>query len=205
MSRRLIVNLRGANGSGKSTIARHFLEHHVTDYLPIDYRSAHNNREKRWPVTRVELSSLKLPVLVQGRYPHGKPTGGCDCEHDMDAIQHCIETSAAQHPDHHIFFEGFVVSKSGKRWMDVARKFGDSYIWLFLMPPIDVLERRIKIRNGGKDIKLDRLQNTMNCVASIKQKVAEAGMNWYEIDWHMDSRMTFNWIHSLMITEEEFR
>lgn len=172
MAKRLIINLRGPNGAGKTTLARAILDYKKIDLPPISYiRNKPKVSQREFPVARCEVPGLELPVFVIGRYDVQQ--GGCDTEKDMDAIEYCVRWAADNLTEGHVFFEGFVVSKSGERWLTFSQRMpaiGARYAWFFLEPELRTLELRIKQRNGGKEIKLDRLENTVDCVHVIRRK-----------------------------------
>jgi hypothetical protein len=156
---RLMINLRGAGGSGKTTTARFLLEHKVADLPPLDFThrpggSKGPAKPGQWPVAKCVVPGLELPVYVQGSYRQAQ--GGCDTCKDMDAIEALI-WRAANEPEMmngHIFWEGMMVSGSAERWSTfstrVAREGLGHYLWVFLRMPKDELIRRVMERNGGK-------------------------------------------------------
>ena len=107
---RLVVNIRGANGSGKTALVREVLKRKVEDYPPFEYipqrASKRAGKLTLWPVAKCVDKQLQHPIYVQGRYDVA--TGGCDREEDMDAIEANI-SRATKELDGHVLFEGMCV------------------------------------------------------------------------------------------------
>lgn len=173
-TQRLIVNIRGANGSGKTTLARGFLAHKVADVTPWAYES--QNRPRSWPVACCKVPKLRMPVYVLGSYV--QVTGGCDREKDMDAVEALARRAASELLDGHVLFEGFIVSKSGVRWIHFAQSTEKEqlgkFVWVFTRPSVEEMERRIKSRNGGKPINLEALKNSARTVDLGRIKIKQA-------------------------------
>jgi hypothetical protein len=141
---RLIINLRGANGTGKSTLARLLLKHKSGEDLPFD----------KFPVYRCEIEGVRRPIYVLGRYLEGVQTGGCDTITNMDTLEHYVEWCVNRYAGGHVFFEGVRISTSGTRWMEAAfdwekQRLG-SMLWAFILAPDKVARLRTQERNGGK-------------------------------------------------------
>jgi len=190
---RLIINLRGPNGAGKTTVARGFLEHKTIDLEPYRYINS-EGRSRSWPIAQCKAPGLQLPIYVLGRYDVQQ--GGCDTEKDMDAIERCVQWAVDNLTDGHIFFEGFVVFKSGGRWLEFAgrneRAGKGRYVWAFLRPNLNELEARIKGRNGGKEVKLPLLDNTMRTVDLIRNKAKALVTDrrfLVDLDWQLSAPM----------------
>ena len=181
MPRRLIINIRGPNGAGKTTLARAFLAHQEKQEPPLRYVSTGGHKggpvkEKDWPVSRCRVPGLELPVYVMGRYDVQQ--GGCDTDKDMDAIERVMHVASETFRDGHILFEGFVVSKSGGRWIEFAfthqRANLGLFVWAFVRPSLKDLVARIHGRNGGKPIKEELLKGTMRTVDLIRDRVKQS-------------------------------
>jgi hypothetical protein len=89
-----------------------------------------------------------------------------------------VEASVQTHTDGHVLFEGFVVSKSGSRWLEFAarqrRANQGRYVWVFLRPPVSLLMERIRQRSGGKSPNQTLLENTCRTVDLIRNKAKQA-------------------------------
>jgi len=180
-TKRKIINLRGANGSGKTSVARAILNHALApasvlfEYDSLQKRTG-KTRRKSCLVTKCMTPWSEMPVYVIGRY-EGVQNGGWDLEGDMEAIEMAMRSAVfySNLTDGHIFFEGFIISKSGKRWMNFAKDHVGrfDYTWGFIELPLETLKERIMGRNGGKEPKMHHLENTAKTVKSIQGKVLD--------------------------------
>jgi hypothetical protein len=152
-----IVNARGINGSGKTTLARAVLAHlAATTHGPQYVNKA--GRTRQWPLHLCDTPVGR--VVVHGRYDVQQ--GGCDTENDMDAVEAGLRYGFSHFPGDHHFFEGFIVSKSSKRFTALAedhRPMG--WHCVVLDPGLDECVRRVMSRNGGKEPKRHHMKNSL--------------------------------------------
>src|SRR5690606_34634055 len=97
----MLINLRGTNGSGKSTIIRRLFE----QYNP-------RQRYGCLGLPRAEANELRVPRVAKPVYilgPYSTPTGGCDSIQPYDLILELMEKYAARG---HVIFEGVLISSS---------------------------------------------------------------------------------------------
>ena len=192
---KLVINIRGANGSGKTAIIREVLKHKANDCPPHEYTPTRTSKRAgkitNWPIARCVDKRLSNPIYVQGRYDVA--TGGCDREEDMDAIEANIAW-ATKNLNGHILFEGMCVSKSGTRWLANAQNLDPQvgFLWLFLQPPPEALFSRILRRNGGKEFNRKSVESTSRTVENIRQKVLAVLPNWvFNLDWVLPPRLIY--------------
>ena len=111
---RMIINIRGTHGSGKSTLVRR-----VRDLYDGQRPMMIPKRQR--PLGYACTSSMvgpnpRLPPLfVVGSYE--TPTGGCDTIGSIEQIFELV-TTMAEHS--HVLFEGIVAQHSAGRLLDVA-------------------------------------------------------------------------------------
>jgi len=135
---RVILNVRGTNGSGKSTVIFDLIKKFgKTDLI--------NEDGKAWAY---KLNCYP-PLFIVGRYD--TPTGGCDTIRTMDIICDRI-CKLAKMGD--VIFEGLLISGFHGRWVDLEKKLPRcKFIYGVLDTPIDicierVLNRRAKMGNA---------------------------------------------------------
>lgn len=178
MSRRLIVNIRGANAAGKTTLAREVLSRatatQALDLGPMKGASVSG--------TMMYLPGLKLPVFLLGRYDDSKYSG-CDKIKSADAIEEAVRYMTRSTPDCHIMFEGFRVSKSYTRYAalrnELVREFGVTWLWVFLhLSHADVCARSEARREASsRPIDKKELQGVVNVMNNTRTKVRQAFPN----------------------------
>lgn len=148
-----IINIRGTSGSGKSTVAREFLQRYPNEPL-LDAK----NKVLGY---RVDLSSegVQEPLYVVGRYT--SPCGGGDTLRDeADAVAKC---AAAQHLGH-VLMERMLTSGSGPKGQ-FASAFAENpdIIYAVLDTPLEVcLERVVQRRAAEGNTKPFKPDNTVS-------------------------------------------
>ena len=136
----MIINIRGTNGSGKSTIIKRFLQ----QYPYIELYGALGPR-------RPEAYKLRLPgnwLYIIG--PYQTTTGGVDAM-GLSAIE-LIALLDKYRKLGHVIFEGVVISTYYGAIGEWLKTHADEAIVVFLDTPLEVCLAGIKAR-GGKNMK----------------------------------------------------
>lgn len=147
-----IYQIRGTNGSGKTTVARAFLAPDYQTQTPVDL-SSYPSPTKKDP-SRV----LRYPgyghdgVLVLGKYDDG--CGGMD-RHPagkgfavpIDAINYALRNPIFESV-HSIICEGVLASGVFGSWSDFAQGLPkeDQFVFVYMWTPLDVCLERIQQR-----------------------------------------------------------
>jgi predicted ABC-type ATPase len=165
-----IINLRGGNGSGKTTV-HHWLidEHNAEPMFDPPFFGGADKKANAW----------KIPGNDKPLYVIGKYTGGADSilfETLWTEIQ-----GFAQHG--HVFFENVLVSGGKMAWLKKRRTMPDQrWFWLTLDTPAEVCIERIYGRNGGKPINEEQIKNFNARVRMLSGWLHEEGEESYTID-----------------------
>lgn len=168
---RLVVNVRGCNASGKTTLARHFLANGGEETELCQYEKAPG---KLAPivVTRCSVPDLSLPVYVLGKYDE-KKYSGCDAIKSMDAISEAVKKAAAE-LDGHLFFEGFYVSMSFERFAEICRwvksKTEASYVFACLAVSYPTILQRIKTRAPDREVNMKEIKAVVERMERSRKK-----------------------------------
>lgn len=173
-----IVNIRGCNGSGKTTTVRRFL-----DRLPTAPLGGKPGRPAGY---RVDASpwGLALPVFVVGSYENA--CGGADGIKTQEEI---AERVVKAHEHGHVLVEGLLMSKSsdGGHVAPVLKSRGA--IFAFLDTPWDTCLERVLARRAaaGNDKPFDP-EKTMRaayeqCHRSAELLTAAGGYDVRWLDW----------------------
>lgn len=172
MPKRLIVNIRGANAAGKTTLMRHFLGD------PFNTHQLVAPDGTKVDIQTTDVFGLTLPVAIIGKYDASKYSG-CDKIKSAEAIEWAIKECLRLFEDHHVMFEGFRVSKSYKRYAALRNELsaqGEIFLWVFLHAPKELIfERAQARRDDGKEIDKKELTSVVNTIGSSRQKVM---FNW---------------------------
>ena len=147
----MIIDLRGTNGSGKSTIARKFLG----EFTGLSYYNSERD------------------LYVLG--PYTMPTGGCDQMKPHSLVYELID----MYHHRNVLFESAWSSYSMK-FTVMANKYPD-YTFLFLSTPLDLcIEQRSRRRreSGRKDNGDNRvLTNSYHKILKVRDTLVREGYN----------------------------
>jgi ABC-type dipeptide/oligopeptide/nickel transport system ATPase component len=148
-----IVNIRGTSGSGKSTIARTFL-----DNLPHEPLPDATGKVKGYRVDAT-AAGLKEPLYIVGRY-ESACGGGDTLKSENEAATLC----ATAQPNGHVLLERMLTSGSGPKGEFASTFLGTGKItYAILDTPLDVcLERVLARRTEREDARPFNPENTNN-------------------------------------------
>lgn len=171
-----ILNLRGTNGSGKSTIAHRLLKHPHQEIVLV------RKRLDSKPVVGYRVDHPKGEIIIVG--PYRTQCGGCDAIPTQDLVCAAVRAAARQCPN--VFFEGLLVSGIYARYQklsETCRAMGRDYVWGVLQTPLEESLRRVYARNGGKPIKEELVEMKLRGVESAARKARAAGEQVVGIPW----------------------
>lgn len=173
-----IVNIRGCNGSGKTTIVRRFL-----DKLP---REALGGKPSKPAGYRVDASSwgISAPIYVVGSYEN--TCGGTDGINTQEEI---AERVTKAHPLGHVLVEGLLMSKSSANGHVAPILKDHGAIFAFLDTPWEVCLERVlnRRKEAGNDKPFDP-DKTMRsayeqCHRSYELLTEAGGYDVRWLDW----------------------
>ena len=133
----MIVNIRGCNGSGKTTIVREFIK-----YLPCEVLG---KPKKPWGY-RLDATGAGLarPIMVVGSYVNA--CGGADgISNQLEIAERTIQASQFGH----VLMEGLLVSKSSDKGVVAPMLKEHNAIFGFLDTPWDVCLERVLTRRAA--------------------------------------------------------
>ena len=174
---KVLVNIRGCNGAGKSTVAMSMMD---DEDLEV-YDSG-----KGWKLTIFPSYGW----LALGSY-HNK-TGGMDGINTKVLKQEALEYAWKEYPDYDIIMEGVLDSTIRSTYIDLFNDYqarvedGEinprKIIVLNFIPPFEVCLKRIYERNGGKPIKEDQVKGKWDTVVKNVPYFREAGIKTLKYD-----------------------
>ena len=191
--RNILVNIRGTNGSGKSTVPLLML-----DRDPLAY-------EVLWPVTkRLKGMITVFPTfgwIALGHY-HTK-TGGMDTIRNTQEIRDSL--ALCWNSGFNILMEGVIASTVRSTYikmfneLNATQPHARDVTLLYLFPPVEVCLERIRKRNGGAKINEQLVRNKRRMVGNGMPYFREAGFRVIEAD-NSGIRMedTLDWFNSLI-------
>lgn len=169
-----LINIRGTNGSGKTTAIRSvMLEHTMLPWVLREGKKEHI----------LGYVSQDLRIGIVGKYT--TTCGGCDTIKTQDEIkQRILELKKILKPEGVILFEGVLVSTIFKPWYEFAKEHFGGMTWAYLDTPLGVCLSRIQERNGGKPIKEELVAQKIKTIGATRKKAVEAGEEVLDIDHH---------------------
>lgn len=173
-----IVNIRGCNGSGKTTIVRRFLEK-----LSVQPLGGKPGRPAGYQVDASPWG-INAPVFVVGSYENA--CGGADGINTQEEI---AERVTKAHPIGHVLVEGLLMSKSSDKGHVAPILKEHGAIFAFLDTPWDVcLERVLNRRKEAGNEKPFDPDKTMRsayeqCHRSHELLTLAGGYDVRWLDW----------------------
>lgn len=161
-----IVNLRGTNGSGKSTVARALLgpEHLRQPAILAPYRTPKGAQRYVQGTLNPELD-----LIVVG--PYRTDCGGCDAIKTQDLVKESVRIAATL--ARNVLFEGIIISTLYSGWATFAES--TPFTWAYLDTPVELCLARIQERNGGKPIKENLVRDKHAAIERTRLKAVSAG------------------------------
>lgn len=175
---KLIVNIRGCNGSGKSTIPMGMMDdpemYTVYRHIP--------NRKSKMGIATVFPS---YGWVALGTYFN--KTGGMDCLPNNEVIQKTFWYILKKYPEYDILMEGVIASTISSTYINLFKEAEEKYperkvVILSFNTPVDVCLERIYKRNGGKPIKEAAVIQKWGMVQRAAKKFKDAGFSTINID-----------------------
>lgn len=164
----MIINLRGTNGSGKSTVIFQLLDGRTVEVVDLAHYKSKAGKDRH--VEGYHCAELEL--IVVGRY--ATACGGCDGIPTQDLI--CEAVRKASTLAQNVLFEGVIVSTLFSRYSELAKELGNKrFLFAYMDTPLETCLSRIQKRNGGKPIKEDLVASKVRAILSTREKALAAG------------------------------
>lgn len=176
MSKKLLVNIRGCNGAGKSTIPMSMLNDPEMFVEELKY----SDGKKIGSLTVFQSYGW----VALGTYFN--KTGGLDGIRNMECTKTTLYAALGLYPDYDILMEGILCSTVFSSYSDLFHEIEDQtgrqVMILSLLPPLEVCLERIQTRNGGKPIKEDLVAGKRGSVARSHEKFKQEGFTCIKVD-----------------------
>lgn len=134
----LIVNLRGNNGSGKSTVARLLMK----KGRPCPASSMLLSDK----ITVIDIPGCKQQWAVIGKYT--TQCGGCDALSGTDEIIALVQKVVAL--GHNVFLEGVLMSDYYGKLGEYSAQFNERWVFAYMDTPVEECLRRVQARRKAK-------------------------------------------------------
>ena len=169
VTNKLLVNIRGCNGSGKSTIPISMLERD-SDAFEVVWQV--NGKKRVVGTVFPEFSFVAL-----GHY-HSK-CGGMDSMKTTDEIKLAVDVF--WNTNYHILMEGIMASTVRQTYIDLFTQMNSiqpiqrDIVVYSILPSLETCLQRIQSRNGGKPIKEELVLSKWKTVDNNVQHFKNAG------------------------------
>lgn len=170
--KRMLVNIRGCNGAGKSTIPMSMMDD--PDMFVQELVGSDGKR----------ISSLTVfpsyGWVALGTYFN--KTGGLDTLKNNEVTRMTLYAALDLFPEYDVLMEGIMASTIRSTYIDLFHEIESHYrglkvLIVSLLPPVEVAISRVYKRNGGKPIKEDAVRGKWDTVERNAKYFAEAGFD----------------------------
>lgn len=173
--KRVLVNIRGTNGSGKSTIPLSMYEDPKAYIIQKPYKG------KKRKIATVFPSKGWIAL---GSYLN--KTGGMDTFPNNELTQKALWYVLKKYPEYDVLMEGIIASTIRSTYIDLFQKVQDSgmakVLVINFLPPVEVSLERVQLRNGGKPVKEDAIEAKRRTVEKCHKAFKEAGFVSVRVD-----------------------
>lgn len=183
-----LINIRGCNGSGKSTIPISMME---SDECSFEVMWQRDGKSRV-----IGTVFPKYNYIAIGHY-HSK-CGGMDSIKDTNEIKEAV--NALWNLSYNILMEGIMASTVRKTYIELFQRMNEIHslqrdiIVFNLLPPLEVCLDRIQKRNGGKPIKEELVLSKWKTVERNVQHFQNAGFKSLRVsNEEVDKDETLNW------------
>ena len=169
--RRTLVNIRGCNGAGKSTIPMSMMDD--PEMYVHEIRGSDGKR----------MSAITVfPTygwVALGTYFN--KTGGMDTLRDNWTTRMTLYAALDGFPEYNVLMEGIMASTIRSTYIDLFQEVQEYYgddltiMIISLLPPVEVAISRVYSRNGGKPINEEAVRGKWETVARNVAAFGEAG------------------------------
>ena len=177
MANRTLVNIRGCNGAGKSTIPMSMMDD--PEMYVHEIRGSDGKR----------MSAITVfPTygwVALGTYFN--KTGGMDTLRDNWTTRMTLYAALDGFPEYNVLMEGIMASTIRSTYIDLFHEVEEYYddlkvLVISLLPPVEVAISRVYSRNGGKPIQEDAVRGKWETVARNVSAFREAGFTSVRVD-----------------------
>lgn len=174
----MIINIRGTNGSGKSTVVREVMRRCaavIPAYKPgadrpYGYIGCQQRTPESWPD----------PIFIVGHY--GTACGGADTYPSIDAVYAAVHRERR----YHVLYEGMLVQDDVRRAVELKDEVGvDDLLVIALDVPIEQCLESIRARRAeaGNGTPVNP-ENTVSRAERLKRTMVRLKEGGVQAEWH---------------------
>lgn len=174
---RVLVNIRGCNGAGKSTIPMSMMD----DPAMYVHEIKGSDGKRMSAITVFPTYGW----VALGTYFN--KTGGMDTLRDNWTTRMTLYAALDGFPEYNVLMEGIMASTIRSTYIDLFHEVEEYYddlkvLVISLLPPVEVAISRVYSRNGGKPIQEDAVRGKWETVARNVSAFREAGFTSVRVD-----------------------
>jgi thymidylate kinase len=175
-SARVIINIRGTSGAGKSHLVRSVMARYLN-------RKAVTVERRRQPLFyRLSDPSSPRPLMVLGHYETA--CGGCDTIKTVDEVYRLVRQGIGE--AHNVLFEGIMVQDDVTRMVELANSGVDTVRVIFLTTPVEECLRAVQERRDARgDTRPFNPANTEGRARTLRrthQRLLEGAVTLLDLD-----------------------
>lgn len=182
---RVLVNIRGCNGAGKSTIPMSMMEESGYHYHGVGRKE---NGDPKSPYITV-FPDLRWVAL--GHYK--AKTGGMDTISTLEETKAALDYAWKNYPSYDVLMEGVIASTIRSTYIDLFKEYQKrsknnainpprKIIVINFLPPVETCIARVYERNGGKPVKEKQIESKWNTVARNVDYFRAAGITTLKVN-----------------------
>lgn len=172
----VLVNIRGCNGAGKSTIPMSMMND--PDMFVEELRYSDGKKVASFTVFP------NYGWIALGTYFN--KTGGLDTIKGNERIRTVLYAAVGMYPEYDIIMEGIicstVFSSNSELFHEIEEEAGLQVLILTLVPPFEECLKRIQLRNGGKPINELLVKNKYGSVVRSHEKFKSEGFTCVKVN-----------------------
>lgn len=195
----MIINIRGCNGAGKSTVPMQMME--ADPEFEVVKLGVGKNGKPCAPAITV-FHNLKWVAL--GTYFN--KTGGMDTYGTNAETRQALDYVLENYPEYDVVMEGVIASTIKSTYAELFKsleKQGHQVLIMAFLPPLKACLERIQQRNGGKPIKEDLVESKWRSVESGVTYFRNEGLTTLRIDTSKCSKE--NMLKNFLKTVDKYR
>ena len=165
---KVLVNIRGCNGAGKSTIPLSMMDDHRMRIIGIG-----PNGSRPFMTMFPTYGWIALGTYFN-------KTGGLDTYKNNDETKRALDTALGFNMD--ILMEGVIASTIKSTYSELFKNLDRKVIIMSFLPPFEVCLERIYERNGGKPIKEEQVLSKYRTVERNVEYFKQQGLTSLRIN-----------------------
>jgi deoxyadenosine/deoxycytidine kinase len=188
-----IVQIKGANGSGKTTIAKQLINY-----------SANTKALKLAKTRKVFATALDdIGWVILGKYPEDSKMGGCDNFKTIEEVKRGIRVAIQARPDAWVMFEGMMISTIKSTFYDMLLQIEEARpkihpLFVILnATPQGCLNRLAGRGTMKSNLKVENIENKCKQVIRHAKTYDQKYVRWIDVETTPLERMGLEFLRAV--------